>query len=154
MEYLDLQKSCLFSVLIPINFLVGDYIKECKIKGRKHWIIDGIIMILSLIVSVKLCIDKVDPYLSFILVGGVVVAIIQNSYIFRKKREKKTNIEMYLDILIGILILIIPHTNIAWKLLYSEMIKVVYILSSVIYTVWGCNKVAFGVCGLINSERK
>ncbi len=89
MEYLGIQESCLVSILIPLNFAVGEYVIWFKKKGYNKSRIIANVFIIVVGVIITLCLAKkhTDPYIPFIFMGGIIVAIVQNSILVIKRKE-------------------------------------------------------------------
>lgn len=151
MEYITLQGSCLISILIPINFAVGEYSKFLKEIGLKKYYADIIVLLLGAIITGKLVRNNIDPYVSFIFMGGIIVAIVQNTLIYRKtvKRVNTINhvekILKLIEIAVGAIIIILPHINIFYIWFLDGTNKVIHILCYFIYFFWGIEKILF--CG-------
>lgn len=118
MDYYSLSGSCLFSILIPVNFMVGCYtffLKEKGVKKRCLLVTDCCIFTIALVYSWMCIRRKLDLYVPFIITGGVLLAIIQSRFCYRKVQKRIEGLSC-LEILIkktrilcGIVIIILPH---------------------------------------------
>ena len=93
MEYFTLQGSCLISILIPLNFAVGDYTlwfrKNNAIRYKR--ITDVVLLLIGGLLSIYLIKKRVDPYIPFIFFAGILVAIIQNSFFLKSRNVNADN---------------------------------------------------------------
>jgi len=144
MEYLTLKTSCLVSIMIPINFAVGEYILFSKEKKIAHWPIDIVLIVVSSVMAYTLHKKGFDPYLSFILVGSIVVAIMENSLFYRKER-----MQLFYNPLIlcaqGILIIILPYTTFFYRAVLNGVVEPVKIICYFVYLCWGSERGGFAV---------
>lgn len=149
MEYSTLQGSCLISIIIPLNFAIGDYTLWLKKHGLKIYGVHIIVLILGAGITAFLIKTVEDPYIPFIFIGGIIVAIIQNNIISRKivkKEEPYNNVEIILKIMemiLGIVLIVIPYTDFFNSLFLNSCIKTVCIICYVIYAIWGMEKIIF-----------
>lgn len=147
MEYFTLQGSCLISILIPINLAVGDYTlwfqSNCGIWYKR--LVDILLLIFGGGFSIYFLKKDIDPYVSFIFFGGIVVAIIQNSIHIRNKtiRIEYNNMLDFLGVVLGGIIIMLPHTDTFYKLFLSNMCSEVVWLCLTIYFLWGTEKIIF-----------
>lgn len=151
MEYYTIQGSCLFSILLPLNFLIGDYSIWFKQRGMKKLVLfaDVIVCVIGIGITACLIREKVDPYIPFIFMGGIVIAIIQNCLISRKVKYRKgsyNELEIffkYINIVLGVLICIFPHCSIFYDLVLSTSEKIVIIMCQITYLIWESQKILF-----------
>lgn len=61
MEYFTLQESCLISILIPINFAVGEYSEFLKETDFKKYYVDIMPLLLGAVVTNNLVRDNIYP---------------------------------------------------------------------------------------------
>lgn len=152
MEYLTIQGSCLISVLIPLNFAIGDYAIWFNENGMKKWknVLDIAFLLTGGSIALSLVAKGVDTYVPVMLFGGIAVAIIQNSVITRKTKEIEDRYEFeklfhWIGILIGIIIIALPHTKGFFDLTLSECRVEVIFMCYIIYGIWGVEKVIFNI---------
>lgn len=153
MDYYSIQGSCLLSILLPSNFCIGEYIKMCRKKNIKHWYIDIVVLIISIAVVSKLIYDKQDPYISFIVMGGVLIGIIQNSYIYRNA-PIELSFEKYLSIILGFVIIGFPNLSFFKEWILSDMCNAVRIMCHAFYITWGLEKIVFGIIDIHHNHKK
>ena len=149
MEYYTIQGSCLFSILLPLNFWIGDYSIWFKQHGKKRvvFLMNIIICVMGVGVTVCLIREKIDPYIPFVFMGGIVVAIIQNCLLSRKEKHIKepyNELELlfkYINIVLGVFICVFPHFPIFYNFILNTSEKFVVIICYIIYFMWGSQKV-------------
>jgi len=155
MEYFTLQGSCLLSILIPVNFAIGDYIKFCKENGINRVIGEVALLFVGGIVTTIFILEEKDPYISFVWLGGIIVAILQNEVIFRKIRKTIGQLEItnritgITKILEGTVLIILPHLSVFVEWILKDAEYSVQVLCLVIYTLWGIEEVFFGSYQLV-----
>jgi len=150
MEYFTLQGSCLLSILIPIHFAIGDYIKFCKENGFNRFIGEVALLFLGGIVATIFILEKKDPYISVTWLGGIIVAILQNEFIFRKIRKTTGEIKItdkivgIINIIEGIVLIVLPHLSVFVEWILKGTEYSVQASCLVIYTLWGIEEALFG----------
>lgn len=160
MEDFTLKGSCLLTILIPMNFLIGDCIELCKKREIKRGVLNVIFLLCGLIGSVMLLWSISDPYYSFIWGGGIIVAIIQNEFIFRKvKKAEETlglieKISVIIKIIGGVILILIPYIPLFYNMLLAEMSGIVCTLCYAIYLVLGVERIGVGLCYLTVWDKK
>ena len=85
MEYLSLGKSGLFTILIPLNFLINEYTLYLKLCGKSRKLIHGIMLGIVLILTIFWAYIGDHPYYMFILAGGTIVGILQSEFSHRNE---------------------------------------------------------------------
>ena len=97
MEYLNLEKSGLITILIPLNFLIGEYTLFFRLNGWSRKIIHLITGVIDLFFVVATIASGEHPYYPFVIFGGMLIGIIQSEWCYRKISEE-TNLSK-IDIL-------------------------------------------------------
>lgn len=149
MEYYTIQGSCLFSILLPLNFWIGDYSIWLKQRGMKKSVLFADILVFVIGIGITVCLirKKIDPYISFVFMGGIVVAIIQNCLISRKvghRKEPYNELELlfkYINIVLGVFICVFPHFPIFYNIILSTSENFVIIICYTVYLIWGSQKI-------------
>lgn len=87
MKYFTIQGSCLLSILIPLNFAIGEYTIWLKRNGCKKFKrnVDVFLVVIGMLLTLYFIKSGLDPYLPFIFMGGIITAIVQNSILTRKE---------------------------------------------------------------------
>lgn len=159
--YFRMQESCLISIMIPLNFAVGDYAIWLKDNGYKNYkmIVDLLLFVIGMGITGYLINEHLDPYIPFIFMGGIVIAIIQNSILIRGREEKQEwyDFEYVLKgfgIVLGFLIVCIPHTTIFYDAILSRCGEEVITICYAIYMVWGIEKIGFNVFSIDSQIRR
>lgn len=70
MDYFSLSGSCLFSIMIPENFLIGCYVKFFKENGIKSRYLNVVHICVLFLggAGVSICVTRnADPYIPFVL---------------------------------------------------------------------------------------
>ena len=88
MEYLNLEKSGLITILIPLNFLIGEYTLFFRLNGWSRKIIHLITGVIDLFFVVATIASGEHPYYPFVIFGGMLVGIIQSEWCYRKISEE------------------------------------------------------------------
>ena len=88
MEYLNFEKSGLITILIPLNFLIGEYTLFFRLNGWSRKIIHLITGVIDLFFVVATIASREHPYYSFVIFGGMLVGIIQSEWCYRKISEE------------------------------------------------------------------
>ena len=124
MEYLNLEKSGLITILIPLNFLIGEYTLFFRLNGWSRKIIHLITGVIDLFFVVAIIASGEHPYYPFVIFGGMLIGIIQSEWCYRKISEE-TNCWDKIDILfkkgrilLGAILIII---EIVVRMLYPSM---------------------------------
>ncbi|KAB1435914.1 hypothetical protein [Candidatus Galacturonibacter soehngenii] len=92
--------------------------------------------------------------------GGIVVAVIQNSIIFRNikvRADRYNDIEKVLkilEILIGGVLIILPHINILSRYFLVQSNTIICVLCYSIYAFWGVEKILFSSFNLYFNKKK
>lgn len=88
MEYLNLEKGGLITILIPLNLLIGEYTLFFRLNGWSRKIIHLITGVIDLFFVVAIIASREHPYYSFVIFGGMLVGIIQSEWCYRKISEE------------------------------------------------------------------
>ena len=97
MEYLNLEKSGLITILIPLNFLIGEYTLFFRLNGWSRKIIHLITGVIDLFFVAAIIASREQLYYSFVIFCGMLIGIIQSEWCYRKISEE-TNLSK-IDIL-------------------------------------------------------
>lgn len=149
MKYFSIQGSCLISILIPLNFLIGDYAIWFKQHGNKRTkiLLDLVILMIGIGITYCLIREKIDPYVPFVFLGGIILAIIQNEFFIKKVEHRQESYNIleiffkYLNILMGVFICVLPHFSFFYDLILSESNRYVIVICNLIYLIWGIEKI-------------
>ena len=76
MEYLNFEKSGLITILIPLNFLIGEYTLFFRLNGWSRKIIHLITGVIDLFFVVATIASGEHPYYPFVIFGGMLIGII------------------------------------------------------------------------------
>ena len=113
MEYLSIGKSGLLTIMLPLNFLVGEYVLYFKLRGKSRKIIHSIVTLICISIVIFLIAIQDDPYYPFIIFGATIIGIIQCELSYKKidKAECFDEIDYILKMLkivfgVGILFII------------------------------------------------
>ena len=98
MEYLNLEKGGLITILIPLNLLIGEYTLFFRLNGWSRKIIHLITGVIDLFFVVATIASGEHPYYPFVIFGGMLIGIIQSEWCYRKISEE-TNCWDKIDIL-------------------------------------------------------
>ena len=143
MEYLNFEKSGLITILIPLNFLIGEYTLFFRLNGWSRKIIHLITGVIDLFFVVAIIASREHPYYSFVIFGGMLVGIIQSEWCYRKISEE-TNWSKIGRILLGAILIII---EIVIRILYPSMFMglplITRIFSYIILAVLPIEMIAF-----------
>lgn len=151
MEYLNFEKSGLITILIPLNFLIGEYTLFFRLRGWNRKIIHFVIAVIDLIFVVVLIFSGEDPYYPFIIFGGMLIGIAQSEWNYRKvdKLTVLDKIEVMLKagrVLMGVIVLFIV---LAVRLLYPQMFLglplIERVFSYFVLTVWAFEMIVFNI---------
>lgn len=151
MEYLNYKISGLVTILIPLNFLIGEYTLFFRLSGWNRKIIHFLIVVIDLIFVGVLIFSGLDPYYPFITFGGMLVGIVQSEWNYRKVDKLKVldRIEVMLKagrVLIGVVVLFIV---LVVRLLYPQMFLglplIERIFSYCILAVWAFEMIVFNI---------
>ena len=125
MEYLNLEKGGLITILIPLNLLIGEYTLFFRLNGWSRKIIHLITGVIDLFFVVATIASGEHPYYPFVIFGGMLIGIIQSEWCYRKISEE-TNLSK-IDILLkkGRILLeaILIIIEIVIRMLYPSMFK-------------------------------
>ena len=151
MEYLEIEKSGLITIMIPLNFLIGEYTLFFRLLGWKRKIIHFVIVVIDLIFAGALIFSGEDVYYPFIIFGGMLIGIVQSEWSYRKvdKLIALDRIELMLKagrVLMGVIVLFIV---LAVRLLYPQMFLelplIACIFSYCILAVWVFEMIVFNI---------
>ncbi len=92
MEYLNLEKSGLITILIPLNFLIGEYTLFFRLNGWSRKIIHLITGVIDLFFVVAIIASREHPYYSFVIFGGMLLESFKVNGVIEKISEE-TNCE-------------------------------------------------------------
>jgi hypothetical protein len=125
MEYLNLEKGGLITILIPLNLLIGEYTLFFRLNGWSRKIIHLITGVIDLFFVVATIASGEHPYYPFVIFGGMLIGIIQSEWCYRKISEETnlSKIDILLKkgrILLGAILIII---EIVIRMLYPLMFK-------------------------------
>lgn len=125
MEYLNLEKGGLITILIPLNLLIGEYTLFFRLNGWSRKIIHLITGVIDLFFVVATIASGEHPYYPFVIFGGMLIGIIQSEWCYRKISEETnlSKIDILLKkgrILLGAILIII---EIVIRMLYPSMFK-------------------------------
>ena len=98
MDYLNFEKSGLITILIPLNFLIGEYTLFFRLNGWSRKIIHLITGVIDLFFVVATIASGEHPYYPFVIFGGMLIGIIQSEWRYREFSEE-TNCWDKIDIL-------------------------------------------------------
>lgn len=87
MEYLNLEKGGLITILIPLNLLIGEYTLFFRLNGWSRKIIHLITGVIDLFFVVATIASGEHPYYPFVIFGGMLIGIIQSEWCYRKISE-------------------------------------------------------------------
>ena len=126
MEYLNLEKGGLITILIPLNLLIGEYTLFFRLNGWSRKIIHLITGVIDLFFVVATIASGEHPYYPFVIFGGMLIGIIQSEWCYRKISEETnlSKIDILLKkgrILLGAILIII---EIVIRMLYPSMFKI------------------------------
>ena len=151
MEYLNFEKSGLITILLPLNFLIGEYTLFFRLRGWNRKIIHFVIAVIDLIFVAVLIFSGEDPYYPFIIFGGMLIGIAQSEWNYRKVDELTVldKIEVMLKagrVLMGVIVLFIV---LAVRLLYPQMFLglplIERIFSYFVLSVWAFEMIVFNI---------
>ena len=151
MEYLNFEKSGLITILIPLNFLIGEYTLFFRLRGWNRKIIHFVIAVISLINVAVLILSGENPYYPFSIFGGMLIGIVQSEWNYRKvdKLTVLDKIEVMLKAgraLMGVIVLFIV---LAVRLLYPQMFLglplIERIFSYFVLNVWAFEMIVFNI---------
>ena len=133
MEYLNLEKSGLITILIPLNFLIGEYTLFFRLNGWSRKIIHLITGVIDLFFVVATIASGEHPYYPFVIFGGMLIGIIQSEWCYRKISEETnwSKIDILLKkgrILLGAILIII---EIVIRMSYPSMFMVLPLITRI-----------------------
>lgn len=133
MEYLNLEKGGLITILIPLNLLIGEYTLFFRLNGWSRKIIHLITGVIDLFFVVATIASGEHPYYSFVIFGGMLIGIIQSEWCYRKISEETnwSKIDILLKkgrILLGAILIII---EIVVRMLYPSMFMVLPLITRI-----------------------
>ena len=133
MEYLNFEKSGLITILIPLNFLIGEYTLFFRLNGWSRKIIHLITGVIDLFFVVATIASGEHPYYPFVIFGGMLIGIIQSEWCYRKISEETnlSKIDILLKkgrILLGAILIII---EIVIRMLYPSMFMVLPLITRI-----------------------
>lgn len=133
MEYLNLEKGGLITILIPLNLLIGEYTLFFRLNGWSRKIIHLITGVIALFFVVATIASGEHPYYSFVIFGGMLIGIIQSEWRYRKISEETnwSKIDILLKkgrILLGAILIII---EIVVRMLYPSMFMVLPLITRI-----------------------
>ena len=70
------EKSVLITILIPLNFLIGEYTLFFRLRGWNQKIVHVVIAGISLIIVAVLILSGEDLYYPFSIFGGMLIGIV------------------------------------------------------------------------------
>lgn len=110
------------------------------------------LLLIGGLLSIYLIKKRVDPYIPFIFFAGILVAIIQNSFFLKSRNVNADNkVIDFIGIILGGIIISLPHINIFYEMFLSNTYKEAVILCLTIYFVWGTEKIIFHCINLFRS---
>ena len=134
MEYLNLEKGGLITILIPLNLLIGEYTLFFRLNGWSRKIIHLITGVIDLFFVVATIASGEHPYYPFVIFGGMLIGIIQSEWCYRKISEE-TNCWDKIDILfkkgriwMGVILIII---EIVIRMSYPSMFMVLPLITRI-----------------------
>lgn len=133
MEYLNLEKGGLITILIPLNLLIGEYTLFFRLNGWSRKIIHLITGVIALFFVVATIASGEHPYYPFVIFGGMLIGIIQSEWCYRKISEETnwSKIDILLKkgrILLGAILIII---EIVVRMLYPSMFMVLPLITRI-----------------------
>lgn len=133
MEYLNLEKGGLITILIPLNLLIGEYTLFFRLNGWSRKIIHLITGVIDLFFVVATIASGEHPYYPFVIFGGMLIGIIQSEWRYRKISEETnwSKIDILLKkgrILLGAILIII---EIVVRMLYPSMFMVLPLITRI-----------------------
>ena len=120
MEYLNLEKGGLITILIPLNFLIGEYTLFFRLNGWSRKIIHLITGVIDLFFVVAIIAGREQLYYSFVIFGGMLIGIIQSEWRYREFSEE-TNYWDKIDILFKKGRILLGAILIVVRMLYPSM---------------------------------
>jgi len=88
MEYLNFEKSGLITILIPLNFLIGEYTLFFRLNGWSRKIIHLITGVIDLFFVVATIASREHPYYSFVIFGGMLESFKVNGVIEKSVKKQ------------------------------------------------------------------
>ena len=132
MEYLNLEKGGLITILIPLNLLIGEYTLFFRLNGWSRKIIHLITGVIDLFFVVATIASGEHPYYPFVIFGGMLIGIIQSEWCYRKISEEtnwsKIDILLKGRILLGVILIII---EIVIRMSYPSMFMVLPLITRI-----------------------
>jgi len=154
MNYFSLSGSCLFSIMIPENLLIGCYVKFFKNNGIKNVYLNMVHICVLLLGGAGICIcvtQNTEPYIPFVLFGGLIVGIVQSMISYRRIENYQTNILFaksflsWMKIIFGVVIIFVPFHFIFQNYILHFVCKEVRFFCCFIYLVWGMEEILFNL---------
>ena len=133
MEYLNLEKGGLITILIPLNLLIGEYTLFFRLNGWSRKIIHLITGVIDLFFVVATIASGEHPYYPFVIFGGMLIGIIQSEWCYRKISEETnwSKIDILFKkgrILLGAILIII---EIVIRMSYPSMFMVLPLITRI-----------------------
>lgn len=133
MEYLNLEKGGLITILIPLNLLIGEYTLFFRLNGWSRKIIHLITGVIDLFFVVATIASGEHPYYPFVIFGGMLIGIIQSEWCYREISEETnlSKIDILLKkgrILLGVILIII---EIVIRMSYPSMFMVLPLITRI-----------------------
>ncbi len=151
MEYLNFEKSGLITILIPLNFLIGEYTLFFRLRGWKRKIIHFVIAVIDLFFVAVLIFCGENLYYPFSIFGGMLIGIAQSEWNYRKvgKLTVLDKIEVMLKagrVLMGVIVFFMV---LVVRLLYPQIFLGLPLIerffSYFILTVWALEMIVFNI---------
>lgn len=163
MDYYSISGSCLFSIMVPENFLIGCYVKFFKENGIKSRYLNVVHICVLLLggAGVFVCVTReTDPYIPFVLFVGLIVGIVQNMIKYRHIEDYQTGIpsvEIFLNrikIFWGLWMIFVPYFSVFQKFILHSVSEEVKIFCYIIYLVWGMEDIFFNLYDIFLYKKK
>lgn len=111
MEYLG-AKGGLLAYIIPLNFLIGEYIIYLKLKNKHRVHIHILVLVISILVSFLSYQRNMEAYYPFTICGAVLIGIVQNEIKCRKRTWETDDheLELWVDklkIILGVILFLV-----------------------------------------------
>ncbi|ASW42067.1 hypothetical protein [Clostridium isatidis] len=153
MEYLPLKAGNLITILVPINLIFSKIIEF--IKRYKNKKVENVFRVFTLVFGIGstaiFYILDYSMYFCFTWIGSLLIGLLQYSIVYRNV-EKESNEEInelqklfsFFSIILGIFIIIIPHTKI-FNLIGGGIDSKVDSISKIVFAI-------LGICHIILNE--
>ena len=153
MDYYSPSGSGIVSYMLPVGLIIGTYTEFLRIFGIKTKYINTFVAILVVFVDLFLYANDSDPYFIFTLTLTFLLGIIVNDFVLRKIQPRNRNEELnwletifsFVEITIGIILIIVPHTNWFKKVFFVNVSKETKYFSYIVYTILGSVKKIFNL---------